>query len=567
MTGPPAVRRTDAADRQRTQPHARVHAPDVTESARAQCDERLRTAVPALLRLAFQLTGDSAAAADAVVVALSRHRRTGAADADRRLVATVVRGAVRRRSTPSGTALDDLSPRQRACVVLAFGAGWDPGSIAEALLTTTRRVRRQVTTALATQESEEWRRVLADARWALPPDGVLDAARARSRLDRDRRRRVLLALGSSATVVAGLLVAVDRVVDVPEPPLATAHVPGLAPWPARGPLVGDDGFVGAASEAWRTGPGAPHGGVFVLYAGPVDGRRVAVLQALDAAGRGAVAVVTDDGEHGGPHGPTVRSVAPLDGTAAIGVAVTTAPASPAVSHPDLVWQRLLLAPGVTRLSERPPSAATPDARPGFVPRAVLDGLSEPWPRPVGSGGTGIRLNRPDGSAYRGVLLAGSAQPIEVRTTPLPPPRRWQGLPHALPAAALADDVLWWAQTCGRADPVVRLVWVGGAPAFPARVRMELVSCPGVGRAAVFLTGGAEGSVLLNSHRGSAAAYATEFPGLPSFGLGTLLVVASSRVAAIHVGDRVFHDRVVRLPLHEAGPVRAVGDTGMRLRVR
>jgi hypothetical protein len=210
---------------------------------------------------------------------------------------------------------------------------------------------------------------------------------------------------------------------------------------------------------------------------------------------------------------------------------------------------------------------TPDARPGFVPRGVVDGLSEPWPKPLGPGGTGLRLDRPGGSAYRGLLLPDAVQPAEVRAVPTPPPRRWQGLPRSLPTAVLADDVLWWAQTCGRADPAVRLVWVGGAPAFPARVRMELVACRGVGRAAVFLTGGAEGSVLLNSHRGVADAYATEFPGLPSFGLGTLLIVASSRVAAIHVGDRVFRARVVRLPLHESGPVGAFDRTGRRLRVR
>ena len=69
---------------------------------------------------------------------------------------------------------------------------------------------------------------------------------------------------------------------------------GLLNWPARGALAQDQALVTAAGTAWRSGAPAaerPVRGLGVLWAGRLEGRSVAVLQALDGSGRPRVAQV------------------------------------------------------------------------------------------------------------------------------------------------------------------------------------------------------------------------------------------------------------------------------------
>jgi hypothetical protein len=529
--------------------------------------ETVSALVPALLRLAGQLTGDADTAVAVVrsVVGRVRHPR-GDAELERILVAAVVRDRRSRSVVATGTALDGLPSPTRTAVVLAFSWGWDPATIAEVRRTTPRRIRRDVAGALAQLPEEEWRTLLAAPRWSVPVPADFQAqVRSAAASRRGARLRVALAVATAATLVGGVIVAVGRDADTLAPLPPTAHVAGLLAWPPRGPLVRDASVVSAAVRAWRASAQPPAGDVFVLYAGRTDGRRLVVLQALDATGAGVAAVF---GETAADRTLSVIGLLPID-----------RPDSPALvlccgigtaglqGGPGPLTERLLVAPGVTGVEERSPVGATPQDRPPFIPRTLVGGLSGPWPvDPGGPAAPAVRMSRRNASRFSGIVDPGSRQLLEVDPAVRPPSPRWVGLPRTLPRDALTDDVLWWAQTCGRADPSVQLVWVGGAPAFPAPVRMELVHCRGQVSAA-FMTGFADGSVLLDVHPGRADAYATEFPAPPSFGAGTLLAVGSTRVHTIRVGTRVVHGRVLRSSLAQAGSVRALDAMGARLRVR
>jgi hypothetical protein len=501
--------------------------------------------------------------------ALTRVRSRGRSpeELERAVLTRVVRDRRCRRGTiVTGTPLDDLRPPQRASVVLAFALGWEPTAIADARRTTPGRVRRDVAGGLAVLGEDEWRQLFAQGRWSVPPPAdLVDRARADVSASRRRHRRAVLGAASVVVMVAGAATVVVRLVNAPPPLPPTAHVPGLLAWPARGPLVRDAGLVASAVGAWRTDVRRPDGDVYALYAGRPDGRRLVVLQALDATGVGAVAVV---GEAAADRTLRVTTVVPI-----------TSPDAPAVvlccglggaglqGGPGPLTERLLVAPGVTGVEERSAVGATPDVRPPFVQRALVGGLSAPWPvDPGGPAAPAVHISGSRGSVFAGIVDTGSGQLLEVDPALRAPSSRWRGLPRTLPVTALTDDVLWWAQQCGQPQPSVQLVWVGGAPAFPAPVRLELVRCGGEVSAA-FLTGFADGTALLDVHRGRADAYATEFPAPPAFGLGTLLVVGSSRVDSIELGDKVVEARVARTSLREAGRVRVFDAAGQRLMVR
>jgi hypothetical protein len=85
--------------------------------------------------------------------------------------------------------------------------------------------------------------------------------------------------------------ATSNAVQVPAVP--TRSVPrGLLDWPARGPLGNDEQVLDAATAAWKAkapAAEAPTTAVSMLYAGELDGRHVALLQALDKSGKPRVA--------------------------------------------------------------------------------------------------------------------------------------------------------------------------------------------------------------------------------------------------------------------------------------
>ena len=77
------------------------------------------------------------------------------------------------------------------------------------------------------------------------------------------------------------------------PTVPTLSVPkGLLDWPARGPLGSDTQVLTAATAAWKAkapAAEAPTTAVSMLYAGELDGRHVALVQALDKSGKPRVA--------------------------------------------------------------------------------------------------------------------------------------------------------------------------------------------------------------------------------------------------------------------------------------
>jgi hypothetical protein len=115
-----------------------------------------------------------------------------------------------------------------------------------------------------------------------------------------------LVLGTVAVVVPALL---DNAQSTPSgPPVAagvtsqaaaalptvpTLSVPkGLLDWPARGPLGNDTQVLTAATAAWKAkapAAEAPTTAISMLYAGELDGRHVALVQALDKSGKPRVA--------------------------------------------------------------------------------------------------------------------------------------------------------------------------------------------------------------------------------------------------------------------------------------
>ncbi|HET7529922.1 MAG TPA: hypothetical protein VFJ98_03080 [Mycobacteriales bacterium] len=457
--------------------------------------------------------------------------------------------------------------------MLGVGIGWDPDAVADALRTTSRRARREVAAAMLVRPEPAWR-ALVDARARQAPDPPPDlrqrAAGCRSRRQA-RRLRAAIAAGSAAACLLGLLVAVARVATAPPAPPATATSPQLLPWPARGSLVADRSLVATATRLWRASSRPPSGRVFVLFAGRAGAGRLVVLEGFalglpeqePGTPRAAVAVV---GEHRGSFG---RRALALDQVAALQTpaSVLAVPYDGDPPRRSLVTGsrervlRLLAAPGVRQVATR-----TPDAQIGggssFVTRRLTDGLSEPFvdsgqvvPRPA------VRIDGPRGQML-GLLPPGGVQPVAVRASVVSPPRRWQGLPHAVSPRALADDLVWAAQLCD-GEASVEPVWAGGAPGF-VRIRLERLRCGGRLLGAQFLTGSGESWQVLAGQDARGDVYAADLFPEPA-GVPSVLVVGSRRVAGVAAGGAQFPGRVAVLPLREAGHVRATDAAGRPVR--
>ncbi|MDQ1697609.1 MAG: hypothetical protein QOJ03_2962 [Frankiaceae bacterium] len=530
-----------------------------------------------LLRLAHQLTGDPGEALALLCRAAASvpTRRRQSSDLDLLLTTAIVRSTIRG-GHPGPEELAIRAADRRSTVVLAFGLGWDAETIAEVRRTTPRRVRRDVAAALALRTDAGWRAVLADPAWSLPvPADLLDRVRASRRGTRSRRRRTALAVCAAATAVAGVIVAVDRVVTAPPPAPPTAHVAGLLDWPARGELIRDESFIRAATLKWRSArTHSPAGKVFVLYAGRVGVGRIAVLQSLFREGGsepvGMVAVVADHDvsfRHARLHLDLVSPLLRLQ-TPALAIPYDGNLNIPGlVAGPGSRVEQLLVAPDVERVQERDLRGPLLDTRPPFVSRPLTFGMSEPWLDLTGTGpSTAVRLSRPGTVPFTGILTVGALQPLEIAATAPSPLPAWSGLPRSFPPSALRDDVLWWSQVCGLPAPAVQLVWVGRIPAFTAPVRLEIVRCPGGILNAEFITGVAAGTLAIAQKTGDADAYAAELVP-PTLGHSTVLVVGSARVARIDVGDVRTDGRVAAVPVEQAGPVHVVSGTGTPLRVR
>lgn len=529
-----------------------------------------------LLRLAHQLTGDPAAALGLACFAASALPRRGTGpDLDYAATVAMVRATVRRRTSgdrPTASALDSLRSRQRVAVVLAFGLGWDAETIAEARRSSPRRVRRDVAIALSAQPESDWRAMLAEPRWSLaPPEDLTVQVRAVRGRRRTRSRARLLAVCSAATAVVGLVAAIARVVGAPGPTPATAHEAGLLAWSPRGPLIRDAAFVRAATAHWRAAQRPPAGPVYVLYAGRVGAGRIAVLQARGASGLGEVAVVAD---HDVSYRHTTLRLDEVSLLARTDVPVLAIPYDGNLDVPRLLAggpgsrvEQLLVAPGVARVEERSLRDPIAENRPAFVVQHVTDGMSDPWLDLTGTlPSTAVRVLRTGAPPFSGILVPGLLQPVPLSGATGELFSEWTGLPHVFRGSELQDDVVWWSQVCTAPDPDVQLVWTGGAPGFPAPVRLELVRCPGGTLTAEFLTGFGSQARLLTEDGGFADVYAAELvPG--SLGRSYFLVVGSRRVRTITVGGETTRTRVAVVPIEQSGSVRVTDAAGQPISLR
>jgi hypothetical protein len=119
-----------------------------------------------------------------------------------------------------------------------------------------------------------------------------------------------------AAVLAALAVAASggSASDAPGPDASPTAGSGLLPWPPRGDRADDGALLEVAAEAWSaaaeagTAP-APAGQPAMLWAGIVGREVVVVLQALDEAGRGLVALTA--GPAPGPDEVVLRRVEKL----------------------------------------------------------------------------------------------------------------------------------------------------------------------------------------------------------------------------------------------------------------
>jgi hypothetical protein len=541
---------------------------------------------PVLLRLAHQLTGDPPLAAELVTKVVTRRRvRRALHVADDQVVVTaLVRAALRTGVLGSldASRLSALSARDRVATVLAFGVGWDAAGIAEAMRTTGRRVRGAVRRALDIAPEQEWRTLLADVRWDLAAGTDLDGRAAAAARDRRRHRLTWsIAAGSPLILVAGVATAVVRVVTAPPPPPPTAQVRGLLPWPARGGLARDGHFVAAASALWSRSVHPPRGRIYLLYAGKVGTGRLAVLQAVGSDGQPRVAVV---GEHdrtvtnprlrldvvaGLPRTDVPLLTVPYDGKPDI-PGRTTAPGARVL--------QALAAPGIDQVEER--SSRTPDAsitggasvssvRPGFRPVLLRGGLTEPWLDSSGSlPFTAVRAFAHGEVTFTGLVDPHGVQPRPVGSRLAPASARWAGLPADMQPQTLADDVLWWAETCRGGDATVSLVWSGDVRAVPTVVRLELVRCSGEPLTARWVKGGTDGAQWIAESVGPAAAYAVVVPP-DSLAPATLVVVGSTAVRELDIGGVRSVTRVGRATTTGAGlpSMVARSATGTSLPVR
>lgn len=542
---------------------------------------------PTVLRLAGQLAGDPDAAVAATCEVLSRGRRLRQpADGvdDEALLCDLVRTALRRRPSHVGephSPLDELSVPQRVATVLAFGQGWDPDGVAEAMRSTRRRVRRHVRHALELGPEAAWRRLLCSPDWDLtPPADIADRCREAARRRSVRRSHRLLAAAAATVTLVGAAVTVDRVVNAPGPFPPTAHSARLLPWPARGELVRDRALVAAAVAAWRRQvvpvgvrrrAFVPADRAYVLYAGRVDGARLVVLQALTAGDDAEVAVVAEQGAPSGRPRLRLTFVAPL-AHADVPMLAIPDPGSRdrpgQEGGPGSRFERVLVAPGVDRIEYRAVlnDSAAPDGLLRFSTGRLTRGLSDPWPDRTGAEpATAVRAYRGAQRVFTGLLTAGGVQPVPIAPRIAPAPGAWPARHVSIDRATLHGDAVWWAQFCQRPDPLVQPAWAGGAPMLTTALRMEFVRCTPASLVVGFLTGPGAAPTLVDTATGPADVYTARIrsPGNPR--PSAVVAVGSVRVSRILVGrDYAAHGQVAAVSVGGTPPVTAFDRYGRRL---
>jgi hypothetical protein len=419
---------------------------------------------------------------------------------------------------------------------------------------------------LQVQPETAWRELLADAQWnvRVPADLVVSVDQVRRRR-RTRRRQLVLGAGCVAITVVGAATAAIRIVTAPGPLPPATHAAGLLSWPPRGSLIRDSTLIDHATGVWsRQGPA--HGAAHPLWAGEIGRGRLVVLQAQSSTGL-LLAVIGDESGRDKVARLAVQSVRPMPDTRTPMIAV------PYGGNLGLLGLeggagaaivQMLTAPRVDKVVERH-FAGSSDRRAPFVVHPVRDGMSTPWVDVALGGGvpsTAVFAYGDGQLLYRGIL----GRRLELATVQghvRGPTARWAGLPTGgTDPGGLADDFLWWAQTCHGRTPVVRIAWTGRAPGSVTPLRLETYRCGGSGRA-VFLTGYYEGVRTFDVDRLGRPFYLTQL--VPAGGGPMSFVLVGSRdVAGFRVGGERHQGRVAVVPFRDAGPVAAFDRHGHRL---
>jgi hypothetical protein len=535
-------------------------------------EELLSRHAATLLRLAHQLVGDPGGAIDVVLGAAARLPRHGRPE---QLGQRTIRQVLPRARSALGhrpnrrhpdTALDLLPSTTRSCAVLAFALDWDPQTIADACRTTPHRVQAHVVTALHVQPESAWRALLAEPSWdvPVPADLVVSVHRIRRRRQ-SRRHQLAVGVGCVAITLAGVATAATRILTAPGPLPPAAHATGLLSWSPRGSLIRNGALIDRAAAVW-TRHGPTHGSAHPLWAGEVGRGRLVVLQAQSPTGT-LVAVVGDESDRNKVPRLTVQSVRALTDTNTPMIAV------PYGGNLGLLGLeggagaaivQMLTAPGLDKVVERH-FAGSSDRRAPYVVHAVSGGMSTPWVDVALGGGvpsTAVSAYRRGHLVYRGILDR-RLELARVQGHVRGPTAKWAGLPTSgTDAAGIADDYLWWAQTCHGKMPVVRIVWTGRAPGSVTPLRLETYRCGGPGRA-VFLTGYFEGVRIFDVARLGKPFYLTQL--VPTGGGPMSFVLVGSRdVAAFRVGGERRPGRVAVVPFRDAGRVEALDRHGHKV---
>jgi hypothetical protein len=174
----------------------------------------------------------------------------------------------------------------------------------------------------------------------------------------------------------------------------------------------------------------------------------------------------------------------------------------------------------------------------------------------------VRVSTPSGRSTE-VLLPGALEPVTPRVRVGTATGRWRGLAHEADRAALADDIVFAAQLCAGAPTAVEPVWAGGAPGF-AQIRLEQVRCSGRLSLAQFVTGAGDHWHLLAAQTVRGDVYAADLYPEPD-GIPSVLLVGSTRVAAVAAGSFRIPGRVAVLPLRVAFHVRVTDAAGRTIR--
>jgi hypothetical protein len=173
-------------------------------------------------------------------------------------------------------------------------------------------------------------------------------------------------------------------------PASSGSGPAQLPWPARGPLAGDEDLLRSALRAWQSGvPDRQRPAqAAALWAGDLDGVRTVLLQGTDASGQSWVAHVIGSGDTA-----SLRSTEPLGRAVPLLAIGTTADAVRLLADPNAAPDSIFAGVGATL---RPLTVAH-------------DGLTQGVTAPP----AGLRVVLTDGGAVvgSGTVLPGRLSPV------------------------------------------------------------------------------------------------------------------------------------------------------------